>query len=163
MLNLHKSITFFLFCQADIIKIVEPDSKKWKVSLIEYVSKTFPEELKRRECFNIITNELKNEGINNYSEKYILKQLSNWNVYNPSDKEKNKRQKRTKPLVGYENAKKGSEEDFREWVKDIYLPYYKTRKTTKSISSRRRDPFDETNERHIQQQTAEDFYAVIDE
>ena len=163
MLKLHKSITFFLFCQADIIKTVEPDSKKWKVSLIEYMSKMFPEELKRKECFKIIIEELEKEGIHNYSQKYILKQLSNWNVYNPAEKEKNKKQKRTEPLVGYDNARKGSEADFRKWVQNTYLLYYKTRKTTKSISSRRSDPFDETNKGHIQQQTSEDFYAEIDE
>ena len=163
LLVLHKNITFSLFCQAEIIKILEPDSNKWKVSLIEYMSKIFPETLKRKKCFEIIKEELENEGIYNYSKDYILKQLSNWNVYNPSDKEKNKKQKRTAPLPGYENARKGSEADFREWVQNIYLLYYKTRKTTNSIASRGNESFDDENEEHNQQQSLEDFYDVIDE
>ena len=163
LLNLHKNITFSLFCQAEIIKILEPDPNKWKVSLIEYMSKMFPETLKRKKCFEIIKEELENEGINNYSKDYILKQLSNWNVYNPSDKEKNKKQKRTEPLYGYESARKGSETDFRAWVKTIYLPYYRTRKTTNSIASRGNESFDDENEEHNQQQTLDDFYDTIDE
>jgi len=156
MLNLHNAIESFLFYQANIINFFDPDSGRKSLDIIHFLIQTHSNKLERKECLKIIKEELEKEGIYNYSESYILKQLSNWNVYNPSDKEKNKKQKRTKPLAGYKYATTGTDISFREWVKNTYLPYYRRRKTTRSISSRINDPYDENNEEHNSEPASED-------
>lgn len=143
MLDLHRSIVSFIFHQSDIICSVRPDSRERNGTVADFFTTLFPQELKRKDCARIIIQELENAGFGNIHKSYILKQLSNWNVYNPVDKEKNKKQKRTEPLVGYENARKNTEEFFTEWVRSTYLVYYMNRKTDSSIAASRQRHFHE--------------------
>lgn len=56
----------------------------------------------------------------------ILKQLSSWNVYIASNKEKG-----TKPLPDYEIKRLQSEKEFEKWVINTYLPDFRKRHKSK--------------------------------
>ena len=121
-LYLHQCVTSFLFHQADIVCIMESDSSKKDITLNEFISKIFEPELTRAHCAEIIEEQLKIAGITKIPICSILKQLSSWNVYIASNKEKG-----TKPLPGYEIKRLKSGELFKKWVINTYLPDFRRR------------------------------------
>lgn len=125
-LYLHQSITSFLFHQADIVCIMESDSLKKNITLNEFVSKIFGPKLTREHCAEIIKEKLITAGIRKIPFCSILKQLSSWNVYIESNKEKG-----TKPLPDYEIKRLQSEKDFGKWVINTYLPDFRKRHKSK--------------------------------
>lgn len=125
-LFLHQSITSFLFHQADIVCIMESDSLKRNITLNEFVSKIFGPKLTRERCAEIIKEKLIMAGIRKIPFCSILKQLSSWNVYIASNKEKG-----TKPLPDYEIKRLQSEKEFEKWVINTYLPDFRKRHKSK--------------------------------
>ena len=140
LLDLVDSATFFLLHQADIFNALEPDPEQRDKIIIDFYSNLFPHELTRSQCLKIIKAVFDSKDVL-YSESYIKKQLSNWNVYQSSTKHK-----KAKPLVGYENAKK-TESDFEDWVEKVYFPYYNTRRSNRSVSLKKQEKYDENSKR----------------
>ena len=140
-LKLHDNILYFIRRQADIVSILWPDHQKRTEAIIAFYSELFPQELTRKQCFDTIIKVFEEEGIVSYSESYIKKQLSNWNIYKPSIRKKGKR-KRNGPLPGYENARRNTVEFFEKWVRDTYVPYHILKQSNRSFSPRKRDTSD---------------------
>jgi hypothetical protein len=164
ILELHDSITYFVKHQADIIYLLEPDPQKRNRTINDFYSELFPQELTRKQCFEAIINVFNQEGIVDFSESYIKKQLSNWNVYQPSSPRKRKR-KKNGPLPGYENAKRSKIDKFEEWVKNTYIPYHRMKNKNRSFSSRNQEkkPFDENSPSYVDLDAADEIRKSVDD
>lgn len=143
LLDLHVRITNLFFCQMDFFRAIDSDSQTGNKEIYDFISESFQKVLPRKQCFKIIKEVLDNYGHIDYSESYILKQLSNWNTNKVIITKKGKKRG---PLPGYEKARRGTDSDFEDWVKSTYLQYYINKKKKSSINQKNIGVYDEAKE-----------------
>lgn len=122
-LILHKTITSFMLRQADIVWVIDADSKKKKMTASEFLTLLFPPKLTKKQCLEYIEEVLHENGIDKIPYAGISKELSNWNIYIDSNGKKG-----AEPIMFYDFYRKKGKKDFKDWVLLRYLPVFKKRK-----------------------------------
>ena len=158
LLSLHQKIMLFMFHQADLVWVMETDSKKKKMTSNEFLAKLLPSVLSRNECLECIENVLKKNGFDPIPSCAILKELSSWNAYISSNGRKGK-----EPLLFYDFYRHCPKMKFEEWITLRYLPVFeKTHHRT--VIPENQEHGKKALEKAAMEQTTDtdDFYGTID-